>query len=128
MREVRGAKAKLDCATTTLDITRRDLEGAKDKVRSLNDTQDMSSAVQMKLLKQLEETSTFANRTAEGLKETNSLVLPNLKLDATLPRGTTGFGTCDSRAATARETRRPTPTFNKERPVMDYSRQAQAGM
>mmetsp|Transcript_81081 Transcript_81081/g.224364 ORF Transcript_81081/g.224364 Transcript_81081/m.224364 type:complete len:387 (-) Transcript_81081:90-1250(-) len=99
MNELRSAKAKLDCTSETLDIARKDLEGEKAKVKSLRDSQDRVNATQGQLASQLEETSAVLNETRMGLKETNSLVLPNLQLDSTF-RG--GFGMSDGRAATAR--------------------------
>merc|ERR1712137_69541 len=80
-----AAQARMDEAGGGLDATRRSLEATQAKVQSLLEGQDMAQRALRNVKAELMDVSTTANQVKNGLKETNSLVLPNLHMDMSLP-------------------------------------------
>merc|ERR1712137_1341586 len=80
-----AAQARMDEAGGGLDATRRSLEATQAKVQSLMEGQDMAQRALRNVKAELMDVSTTANQVKNGLKETSSLVLPNLHMDMSLP-------------------------------------------
>lgn len=80
-----ATQARMDEAGGGLDAIRRLLEATQGKVQSLMEGQDMAQRALRNVKAELLDVSATANQVKNGLKETNSLVLPNLHMDISLP-------------------------------------------
>jgi len=68
--------------------TRDMLEKTRHQVNGLNEAHEMVSATTMSLQARLEDTHATVQSVKAGLKDTNSVVLPNLRMDFTRPWST----------------------------------------
>lgn len=87
---LQGIQSRLDEAGGGLDSTRRGLETIQGRVQSLLENQEMAHRTIRNMKAELAEVASTANQVKNGLRETNSLVLPNLSMDmgATMPVST----------------------------------------
>mmetsp|Transcript_122497 Transcript_122497/g.305933 ORF Transcript_122497/g.305933 Transcript_122497/m.305933 type:complete len:413 (+) Transcript_122497:118-1356(+) len=85
-----NAAELLQRTSSGLSQTKELLERTSAQVRSLSDAHDMMSTTTSSLQVHLENTSAGLRDVKDNLKKTNSLVLPNLQLDAQRPWSNTG--------------------------------------
>lgn len=76
---------QLQKTVTGLAQTKSNLERTTHQVHSLNDSHDMLSSNTAQMRLHLEDTSAMVSAVKAGLKETNSIVLPNLQMESNRP-------------------------------------------
>jgi len=72
---------RLEETSNILDSTRRGLETTQGRVQQISETQEMAHRTIRNLKAELSEVGATADAVNRGLRETNSLVLPNLHME-----------------------------------------------
>lgn len=86
------------------------LEKTKAQVCGLNEAHEMVSATTMSLQARLEDTHATVQSVKAGLRETNSVVLPNLRMDVTRPWSTLSDNSTQRRLMTRSPVNKKSPS------------------